>query len=131
MQRMTPSEKRKQYNEQYRAENKTRFHRVSVTLSPEEYKQLQAWAKTDGKKPTTTLKNSAFAYKTQTFIMPEIVKDELQALRFLLLNAVNNINQIAHHSNTIQRLIDENALLLEIQKMEETINIFVSERMKP
>jgi hypothetical protein len=42
----------------------------------------------------------------------------------------NNINQIAHHSNTIQRLADENGLLLEIQKMENTINNFVTQKLK-
>jgi hypothetical protein len=124
------SDKRKLYNKEYQAEYKDRAKRVSVTLTNAEYSDLAKRAKDEGIKPTALLKNMAIAYHQQAPIMPEMIRDELQELRFLIRNVANNINQIAHHSNTIKRLADENGLLLEIQKMETTINDFITQRMK-
>lgn len=127
---MPISDKRKLYNKEYQAEYKDRAKRVSVTLTNAEYSDLAKRAKAEGVKPTALLKNMAIAYHQQAPIMPEMIRDELQELRFLLRNVANNINQIAHHSNTIRKLADENGLLLEIQKMETTINDFITQRMK-
>lgn len=124
------SDKRKLYNEQYKAEYKDRAKRVSVTLSNSEYAELEKRAKAEGVKLTTLAKNMMMAYHQQAPIIPETIQAELNDLHFLLRNVANNINQIAHYSNTIRRLADENGLLLEIQKMETTINTFVNEKMK-
>lgn len=124
------SDKRKLYNQQYKAEYQERTHRVSITLNNTEYTEVVKRAKAEGIKPTSLIKNMALAYHQQIPIIPEMVRDELQELRFLLRNVANNINQIAHHSNTIRKLADENGLLLEIQKMETTINDFITQRMK-
>lgn len=127
---MTISEKRKRYNQQYRAEYTQRTHRVSLTFSSVEYAEIEKRAKAEVVKPTTLVKNMAIAYHQQAPIMPEPILAELQELRFLLRNVANNINQIAHHSNTIRRLADENGLLLELQKMETIINDFVAQKLK-
>lgn len=124
------SDKRKLYNQKYKAEYQERTHRVSITLNNAEYNEIEKRAKAEGIKPTAIIKNMALAYHQQATIMPEMIRDELQELRFLLRNVANNINQIAHHSNTIRKLADENGLLLEIQKMETTINDFITQRMK-
>lgn len=127
---MSISDNRKIYNQHYKTEYQERTKRVSITLSLSEYAELEKRAKVEGVKPTSLVKNMALAFHQQTPIIPEMVQVELQELRFLLRNIANNINQIAHHSNTIKRLADENGLLLEIQKMETTINDFVTARMK-
>ena len=127
---MAISDNRKLYNQKYKAEYQERTKRVSITLSNNEYAELEQRAKREGVKITTLVKNMALAYHQQDRIMPESVKSELQELRFLLRNVANNINQIAHYSNTIRRLADENGLLIEIQKMEETINNFVKQKLK-
>jgi Bacterial mobilisation protein (MobC) len=123
---MTITNARKLYNQAY----STRAHRVAVTLTPAEYSELEKRAKAEGVKPTTLVKNMAIAYHQGQAITPEPILKELQELRFLLRNVANNINQIAHHSNTVGRLVDENGLLGEIQKMEATIMGFVSARLK-
>lgn len=127
---MPITEERKLYNKKYKADYKNRIKRISITLSNAEYKELERQAKNENIKINTLVKNMAFAYHQKNTLIPEPIKAELQELRFLLRNVANNINQIAHHSNTIQRLADENGLLLEIQKMEQTIYAFVSERLK-
>ena len=124
---MPISDQRKIYNREYQE----RMHRISVTLTPTEYRELTKRAQAEGVKTTTLLKNMAIAYHQGQVIMPESVQGELQELRFLLRNVANNINQIAHYSNTIRRLADENGLLLEIQKMEKTIYDFVNRKLKP
>jgi hypothetical protein len=123
---MAISDKRKIYNQEYGQ----RTNRVSVTFSKAEYAEIEKRAKAEGVKPTTLVKNMAIAYHQQNTIMPEPIVEELKELRFLIRNVANNINQIAHYSNTIQRLADENGLLLEIQKMEKTINDFVAIKLK-
>ena len=95
------------------------------------FKQLEKRAKAEGVKPTTLVKNIAIAYHQGQAITPEPILKELQELRFLLRNAANNINQIAHHSNTVGRLVDENGFLDEVRKMETTINEFVARRLNP
>jgi hypothetical protein len=105
-------------------------HRVTVGFNKSEYEEIEQRAKKEGVKPTTLVRNMTLAYHQQTPIVPESIKEELQELRFLIRNVANNINQIAHYSNTIQRLADENGLLLEIQKMEKTINDFVAQKLK-
>jgi hypothetical protein len=127
---MTISDKRKLYNKEYKAEYKDRVHRVTVGFNKSEYEEIEQRAKKEGVKPTTLVRNMTLAYHQQTPIVPESIKEELQELRFLIRNVANNINQIAHYSNTIQRLADENGLLLEIQKMEKTINDFVAQKLK-
>jgi hypothetical protein len=124
---MQNSEQRKAYLQSYQANT----HRVAITLTPAEYSELEKRAKAEGVKPTTLVKNMAIAYHQGQAITPEPILKELQELRFLLRNAANNINQIAHHSNTVGRLVDENGFLDEVRKMETTINEFVALRLNP
>ena len=124
---MQNSEQRKAYLQSYQANT----HRVAITLTSTEYAELEKRAKAEGVKPTTLVKNMAIAYHQGQAITPEPILKELQELRFLLRNAANNINQIAHHSNTVGRLVDENGFLDEVRKMETTINEFVALRLNP
>jgi Bacterial mobilisation protein (MobC) len=124
---MQNSDQRKAYLQSYQANT----HRVAITLTPAEYAELEKRAKAEGVKPTTLVKNMAIAYHQGQAITPEPILKELQELRFLLRNAANNINQIAHHSNTVGRLVDENGFLDEVRKMETTINEFVALRLNP
>ena len=123
---MPISDKRKIYNQEYGQ----RMHRISVTLSKTEYDGIIQRAKKENTKPTTMLKNMAMAYYQQEPIIPESITEELREFRFLVLNIANNINQIAHHPNTIQRLADENGLLLEIKKVIDIAEDFAKQKIK-
>lgn len=119
---MPITDHRRQYNQEYAQ----RTHRVSVTLSPDEYHALVQQAHARGVAPTTLAKELILSGNGTPSTPPEIVRDELQALRFLLRNIANNINQIAHHSNTVRHMVNENDLLLELRKMEDTITAWVT-----
>lgn len=114
---MPISEKRKTYNREY-AE---RTHRVAVTLTPEEYHRLEKRAGVLGIRPTTLAKELIVSQNGKPETQPEMIRDELQEIRFLLRNVANNINQIAHYSNRIKMMVNENDLLLELQKMEKAV----------
>jgi hypothetical protein len=128
----TPSVDRAEYLKQYReAKRRDGVRRVSVTLTPEEYRTLKARAKAVGIRPTSLARELVTSPHGIPATPPEAIATELQELRFLLRNVANNINQIAHHSNTIKRLVDENGLLLEIRKMEEAVSSWVEEKRHP
>lgn len=128
---MPLSDQRKAYNKAYKSEYKTRTHRVGITLTPEEYTALKRDAKALGLRPTSLARELIVSPKGTPSTPPEAIQKELAEIRFLLRNTANNINQIAHHSNTIKRLVDENGLLLEVQKMEEAIFAWVEEKRHP
>jgi hypothetical protein len=118
---MTPSEQRQTYKKAWNQKNKTQTKRVSITLSNEEYKSLEKRAKKEGVRITTLVKNMTLAYHQQQPLLSQDLKTEMQEMRFIFRTIANNINQIAHHSNTIKRLADENGLLLEIKKLEDIV----------
>lgn len=118
---MTPSEQRQAYKKAWNQKNKTQVKRVSMTLTPIEYARFEKRAKKEGVKVTTLVKNMAIAYEQQAPLFTPEQLHEMQEMRFIFRNVANNINQIAHHSNTIKRLADENGLLLEIKKLEDIV----------
>lgn len=124
---MPPTEHRKTYIREY----SERTHRVSVTLSESEYRELAKRAKGEGVRVTTLVKNMALAYHQGQIIMPEGIAEELKEFRFLVRNIANNINQIAHNSNIVQHLVDENDLFGEIRKLEEEVATFIKKRLNP
>ena len=124
---MPPTEHRKAYIREY----SERTHRVSVTLSESEYRELAKRAKGEGVRVTTLVKNMALAYHQGQIIMPEGIAEELKEFRFLVRNIASNVNQMAHHSNTIGRMVDENAFLGEIRKLEEAVATFTENRLNP
>lgn len=123
---MTASPERQAYIREYQS----RTHRVSVTLSESEYRELERRAKKEGVRVTTLLKNMAIAYHQGAVIMPESVTHELQELRFLIRNIAGNVNQMAHHSNTIQHMVDENQFLEHIRKLEKVVFAYTENRLR-
>ena len=92
---MSASPERQAYIREYQ----TRTHRVSLTLSASEYRELARRAKAEGVRVTTLIKNMALAYHQGTVIQPEALTHERQELRALLRNIANNVNQMAHTSH--------------------------------
>ena len=123
---MSQADYHKAYKRQYYKLNKS----LSVTLSMDDYDALKARADELGTKPIPLLRDMAFAVLHDTSFVPELIEDELKELRFLILNIANNVNQMAHHSNTVRSLVDEKGLLRELRRLEESINDYTHERLK-
>ena len=122
---MSNAEYHKAYKRQYYKLNKS----LSVTVSMDDYEALKARADELGCKPIPLLRDMALSVLYDEAFMPELVESELKELRFLILNIANNVNQMAHHSNTSRSMIDEKGLLRELRKLEESISHYTNGRL--
>lgn len=116
------------YQKAYKAGYDKTHHRVSITLTKNEYKELETRAKQEGVKVTALVKNMALAFHQKHPPRSKAVEQELKELRFLIGNIATNINQIAHHSNMVREMIDHNELLSEIRKLELAVKNYVNNK---
>lgn len=123
-------ETRAEYQKMYRKEYAARHKRISITVSSDEYRALQHLAQREQERITTLVKELTFAGVSQQLATPKEMTDELRQLSFLIRNIANNVNQAAHHSNTIRQLVDEQGLLNHIKQLEDTIQAYVQGRMR-
>ncbi len=120
---------RKDYLKQYRKSYQSR--RVNLTLNPNEYKAFLRSARKEKSKLAPYVKKLALsALQDQTHI-PASLQEELQTLRFAILNIANNVNQIAHHSHRIHALSedDEQNLLLYIKQLDSVVRSYTEARI--
>ena len=119
----------KEYHKAYRKEyaKKVRYVNVAVPLSS--YNELEKLAKKEDTKVTTLLRNMSLAYMQQKTFVPKEIEDELKELRFLIRNIANNVNQIAHHSNLVEKLVNENEFLMEIKRLEDAVFDYTKKRL--
>ncbi len=120
---------RKAYQRQYREQYKSQVKRVNLTLTKKEY---QSFSRSAGnQKVTSYIKQLALdGLHTQANI-PENLEAELKTLRFAIRNIANNVNQIAHHSNTVRSITtsEENNLLQHLKQLEEVIRKYTEGRI--
>lgn len=121
--------KKTDYLRKYRAKNKGKTKRVSVTLSLDEFQKLEAMAKVEKTKPTALLKKLAFSSLEKKADFPLDVSVDFGELVHILRGVANNINQMAKHSNTIKRVADESRLFSMLQLIEEENKKFLSGKM--
>lgn len=123
------SDQDKEYHKAYRKEyaKKVRYVNVAVPLSS--YNELEKLAKKEDTKVTTLLRNMSLAYMQQKTFVPKEIEDELKELRFLIRNIANNVNQIAHHSNLVEKLVNENEFLMQIKKLEDAVFDYTKKRL--
>lgn len=95
--------------------------RISLSLTQEECKIIEKLSKKHNTKPTSFVKSILLAYINHQPLVPNNIENELKELSFLIRNIANNINQMAHHSHTLKHIKDEQGLLLQLQKLEDTI----------
>lgn len=122
---------RKTYQREYREKYKAQAKRVNITLSQEEHRALQKAAKKEGVKLTSYIKSLALSsFQNQTYI-PSELKDELKTLRYAIYNIANNVNQLAHHSNTFKNMTisEENNLLQYLKQLDEVVQSYTEGRI--
>lgn len=79
---------------------------------------------------TTYFRNLALkAFHSELIASPQIEKD-LHDLTLLIRNIANNINQIARHSNTVHKLINEQQLLRELHHLELSIKNYTQDKLR-
>lgn len=121
---------RSAYMRSYRADYKKRAKIVKVTLPLDDFSKLKAAAKAEGKKPATLAREYLLAAMDREARIPSGIQAELNAFRYLVRNISNNINQLAHHSNTIKHVADERGLFRWLKALESHVVDYTSGRLK-
>jgi len=121
------SEKRQSYLRNYRKDYQAK--RVNLTLSKAEYRAFVRAS--DGEKITSFVKRLALDSLSDKKPVPAEVMEELRTLKFAIRNIANNVNQIAHHSNTVHQVsqADENNLFQYLKQLEEAIHSYTEGRL--
>jgi hypothetical protein len=95
--------KRKYYMQDYWLEYNQRKKYIKCALELSQYQSLEEYARQAGMKPTTFLREAAFAYIHRRQLMPKSVSESLPSLIAFIRNIANNLNQIARHANTFKK----------------------------
>ena len=119
----------KEYQKAYRVKNHATRKVVSVSLSVDDHRDIARYAKKHRLSVSSLLREATLHQCRKSQLASPEVQNELRELRFLLSNIANNMNQIAHHSNRIRYVIDENAALAHLAELDALIRNFVSDRM--
>ena len=125
------NEKRRSYQKRYREQYKSQAKRVNLTFSKDEHHAFSRAAKKEGMKVTPYIKQLALAGLQQQAHVPAELKNELNTLRFAIHNIANNVNQIAHYSNTVHSMTasDENNLLQYLKQLEDAVRRYTEGRI--
>ncbi len=115
------SEKRKRYLDEYIDKRK----RINISLSADEYSKISYLADLNNTKPTSFITQLVQHHLNKSPFISSQLQDEIKDMKFLLRNVANNINQIAHRSNTLKVMVDERDLLMELKKLEDGIASFI------
>ncbi len=126
---MDKTEKRKKYLKKYRQEYKKTHKKVTITLTNQEYKYFKALSKKEGIKQAELIRKLALSNSENIFISNDL-KESMDSFVFLIRNIANNINQIARHSNTIKKLVEENDLLMWLKKLEDSVKKYIKTQVK-
>lgn len=120
----------KDYHKKYRKEEYVKKAKyVNVAIPLDLYDDFEKMAKKENTKVTTLVRNMAVAYMQQKTFVPNEIGEKLDDLRFLIRNVANNVNQIAHNSNLVGKLVDENDFLMQIKKLEDAVFDYTKKRL--
>lgn len=121
----------KEYQSNYRKTYTDKRNRVYMTLNDSYYSKLEYIAEQDEIKPV--VKARILLEKVLDNQNPNqslALQEELRQTKLLIRNIATNVNQIAHRSNTLRAMVEEQDLLLHLKKLEDTINNYVSKKAK-
>jgi hypothetical protein len=120
----------KEYYKHYRQEYSKRVKYLNVSVPIKTFNEMQARADKEGTKVSKLFRDMAIAYMQQKTFVPKEIEDELKQVRLLIRNIANNVNQVAHHSNIMKGLVEDNELLSEIKKLEAVVDDYTKKRLK-
>ena len=100
-------------------------------LPMDDYRELQSFAKTHKLSLARLLREATLHQARGTQLRSKAIEQQLSELRFLVSNIANNMNQIAHHSNRVKHVVDENGVLQRFAELDALLVDFVDSRLKP
>ena len=117
------------YQRQYRKNSPNRRRVVSVSFGHEDFEEISAYASSQDMSLSALLREASLMQTRNAQLCSQEVEEELRQLRFVISNIANNLNQIAHHSNLVRQVTDENAVFQELKKLDELVTDFTTNRM--
>ncbi len=115
----------KDYHRKYWKAYKNRTKQISLTLSLDEYKMWQQAATLQGRKSVgQQIKAEALAYRDQAHLPELDTQHYLSDLIRILRGIGNNLNQLAHQSNSFKRMIGEREAIKMLRELENTADGF-------
>ena len=124
--------KDKEYMKKYKEEYKDKAKTVSVVVPLPMYEQMEKLAEIENTKVSTLIRNMAFSYMHQKTFVPKKIENELKELTLLVRSIANNVNQMAHYSNTVKYMTEreEHGLLMELKRLEDTVKDYTLNQLK-
>lgn len=116
---------RKDYDAEYQRQYSKRVKRVKLTLSLDEYAELEALASSLDIPPAQLVKRLTFSMLRGEKLVDDATRSELQHFSMLLRNISSNVNQIAKHSNRTKQVLDESQVFDHLRKLESLVHDFV------
>jgi Mg2+ and Co2+ transporter CorA len=105
-----------------------RIRRMEIHFSDGEMKAFEARSKEENVKVGVLIKNMAIAYlRSETLPTPKelekigAIEKELIEISLYIRNIANNVNQIAHRSNTLKVMVDEHEFLMHLKNLDDTL----------
>ena len=124
------NERKKKDKKTYRKNYDATVKYINISLPLTTHAAFLRKAKQHKLSLTTYFRNLALkAFHTELIASPQIEKD-LHDLTLLIRNIANNINQIARHSNTVRKLINEQQLLRELHQLELSIKNYTQDKLR-
>jgi len=107
---------------------RSKMKRKEIYFTPAEMDDFNAVALKENTKAGIVIRNMALAYlqgnrlpSLEEKLRLEKIETELHGLSLLVRNIANNVNQMAHHSNTLNYMIDEQHLLQHLQNLDKNV----------
>jgi len=119
----------KEYHKQYKRDYKKSHKNINIGIPINIYECFKKIAIIEETSVGALVRKMAIEQLTNKPTLEKKDKEKLNELSLLIRNIANNINQIAHHSNTIKGLVDENQLLGHIKKLEETVMEYTEDKI--
>ena len=108
--------KKKDYQKNYHKSYTDKRNRVSISLNDTDFLTLSKLAEQESLKPTSYAKLLLQkALNKQKSNQSQALQEELRQTKLLIRNIATNVNQIAHRSNTLRVMVDEQDLLLHLK----------------
>ncbi len=125
---MSPSQKRAAYKKaHWQAYTKT-HKRVYGTLTKDEYRTIKVRADQENRSVWEQIWQESCHYREQEKLLSQAEAKQLDELYFILRNIGNNINQVAKHSNTFSRLVQDRRILKQLENLESTVDAFIRKK---
>lgn len=120
---------RPSYIKAYLRDYRVRHKCVNIAVPVADYKKLEKAAKRERMTPARLLLTIGLRDLDKTVHVPAEIKDELGRLTLLIRNIANNLNQIAHHTNTVRQAADAKTVFAELAKLERAVRAYCLGRL--